>query len=86
MAKTQNRKQWQKNHKVGKTALATGLFPIICLLIAFPLCLRSARFFPGWRKGNHDRYVSGSALTGQHAELQRAVCDFSSEGNVCGCT
>lgn len=36
MAKTPKQKTMAENHKVG-TVLATGLFLIICLLIAFPL-------------------------------------------------
>ena len=36
MAKTPKQKNNGRNHKVG-TALATGLFLIICLLIAFRL-------------------------------------------------
>ena len=36
MAKTPKQKTMAENHKVG-TVLATGLFLITCLLIAFPL-------------------------------------------------
>ena len=81
MAKTPKQKTMAENHKVG-TVLATGLFLIICLLIAFPLvCGLLGSFRDGAKV-----ITTGSALTGEHAELQRAVCDFPSEGNACGCT
>ncbi len=85
MAKTPKQKTMAENHKVG-TVLATGLFLIICLLIAFPLVCGLLGSFR-----NRAKVITTGMSLDLHSPVSMhritASClRFSIRRNACGCT